>query len=467
MGVGHLNIGEGIGDAKVFNPMPAIQQYGQILAQKQAKHEAEVRALGDELAKGYDPNGLRNDADKLEYAKRYKGIKEDAIAAENEKDATKKAMALSGIRQRLTDLSAFSTGSKTLDKFEREAAKEHALHPYVYDDSTSKKLLDQRNRTWDHPDNVKDWSGIERGVDPAKEEVKYDKWRDEVLKHHPATYGTEKISYGQNVFGRKTATGTQERVIPYQDALEMHLHAATADMDYQKHLQNKYPELQDPNPQKQLAMRVAQDMKDHGDGDGIHDRPKVKNYEDVAPDKFYEHYNYELNHPKVSPTTAQSNTPTYRQDLVGRILSGSAGSGEELKAKIAADPAYDGELKIGGGTGKAVKGHLLFTIPPKRVWKQKTATDDAGWYQTAPQREIWIDPSAPNAKIKLNEMINELTGEKVDISALQTPGGKKHIGVGQHMQGAKTTPDDFNKQWSKLPKGATLVGPDGVTYTKK
>lgn len=29
------------------------------------------------------------------------------------------------------------------------------------------------------------------------------------------------------------------------------------------------------------------------------------------------------------------------------------------------------------------------------------------------------------------------------------------------------TPEEFNKQWAKLTKGQTIVGPDGVTYTKK
>ena len=63
-GVGQLDIGIGQGAAQVFNPNPAIQQYAQNLAENKAKHEAEVKQLGDELAKGYDPAGLRNDVDK-------------------------------------------------------------------------------------------------------------------------------------------------------------------------------------------------------------------------------------------------------------------------------------------------------------------------------------------------------------------------------------------------------------------
>ena len=109
---GHLDIGENIGDAKSYDPMPIVQQYAQNLAQNKAKHEAEVKQLGDELAKGYDPNGLRNDADKAAYLKQYGGIRDAAIEAENEKDPTKKALALSGVRQKLNGLSAWAEGSK-------------------------------------------------------------------------------------------------------------------------------------------------------------------------------------------------------------------------------------------------------------------------------------------------------------------------------------------------------------------
>lgn len=44
---------------------------------------------------------------------------------------------------------------------------------------------------------------------------------------------------------------------------------------------------------------------------------------------------------------------------------------------------------------------------------------------------------------------------------------RKDLGVNSSAQAATPSASDFDTQWSKLPKGGTLVGPDGKTYTKK
>ena len=161
----------------------------------------------------------------------------------------------------------------------------------------------------------------------------------------------------------------------------------------------------------------------------------------------------------------QNMTPIYRQKWVGDMLGGVEDSGEALKAKVAEDPKYAGELQIGRGHG-SLEGQIVFTVPPTRKWSASAGD----WEQTAPARKVFIDTKDPNADIKLNELTNELTGEKVDISSLKTPGGKKHIGTTltpTHTGSGKISAEDFNSKWSKLPKGATLVGPDGVEYTKR
>lgn len=351
-GVGHLDIGTGVGDASVFNPLPAVQQYGQILQQRQAKHENEVKQLADSLAKGYDPSGLRNDADRSAYIKQYNDVKDFAIGAENEKDATKKAMKLAEVKQKLNDLGAFSAGSKTLDKFERDAAKEHALHPYLYDNDTSKNLLDQRGKVWNDPNNIKDYGGIVRGVDPAKEQAKYQKVRTDILKDHPATYGVETVGPESTIEGKKSRQATSNRIIPYQDALEHNLHATTADLDHQKYLNDKYPDIQDPDPQKQLALRVAQEMHDNGDSNGVYDKPKIRTVTAQLPQRFSAEQLWFLKHYGVPynpnpPGQAVSNQPTPAQTLITSMQQGIPGSGEKL-VSLAPKGQYGGEKpKIG------------------------------------------------------------------------------------------------------------------------
>ncbi len=147
----------------------------------------------------------------------------------------------------------------------------------------------------------------------------------------------------------------------------------------------------------------------------------------------------------------QNLTPIYRQKWVGDMLQGVPESGEALKAKIAADPRYDAPLGIN------VKGDdINFTIPNKRKFDAKNGQ----YVVDEPYRRVTINKKDPNAAIKLNELTNQLTGEKVDISSLKTQGGKKHVG---------TAPSYQHQQTAKDSKGnvVTLGYKDGKWYNVK
>ncbi len=284
---GNLNIGTGIGDAQAYNPMPVVQQYAQTLAENQARHQQEVQMLGDQLAKGYDPSGLRNDADKSAYIDRYNKIKDEAINAENERDITKKALALAGVRQRLHDLSAFSAGSKKQGVFERQIALQHLNNPYLLDDNSATNLHGQLGKVWDDPSVIKDATGFERGVDPGKIDSKIEKHVNDVLKHSPVTYDNGVVSKNPNTIdGKKLFTVTQNRVVPFQDAYESTLNLASSDRDYQKFLDQKYPDIKTDNPQTTLALRVKQDMMNRGYDKGFYDKPKTRDLEGQAPQRW-------------------------------------------------------------------------------------------------------------------------------------------------------------------------------------
>lgn len=316
-GVGNLSIGTGIGDAQVFNPHPAIQQYSDILADKKAKHEAEVKMLGQELAKGYDPSVLRNDADRQSYLKQYGDIKDQAIKAENEKDANKKALALAGVRQQLTNLGSFAEGSKKQGALERQLAMAHLQNRFLFDDTSAQRLKDGMQKVWNDDSVVKDPSQLERGVDPAKIDAEYEKHKNTILKGSNATYDNGTLSPVQNLLGKKTATLTQNRIVPYQEAYEHTLNYATSDNDYQKYLHDKYPDVKSDNPKAELALRVKADMEARGDDRGFYDKPKVKEIEAYKPedDHFYEHYNYELAHPKPNSTNTPNATAIIAENM--------------------------------------------------------------------------------------------------------------------------------------------------------
>jgi len=462
MGVGHLDIGEGIGAAQVFNPSPAIQQYGQILAQQKAKHDAEVKQLGTELAQGYDPSGLRNDADRSAYIKQYNDIKQSAIDAENEKDNTKKALALAQVRQSLSDLGSFAEGSKKQGIFERQLAMEHLKNPYLYDDDTAQKILGGKDKVWNDPNIVKDASQVVRGVDPAKVDAEYLKHKGEIQKASPVTFDNGTLSNSQNLLGKKTATLTQRRIIPLDGdngAFESTLHWATAYPDVQKSLQDRYPQIQGNDKQSTLALRVRKYMMDQGDGSGFVET-KSKDVEGYEPDKFYAHRQYEIDHPLPAKPTFDDeqyfkkfgnyplkgggdNAETYRQYAIKNILSAKQGTTaptvvpelEQIKEQVAADDRFETSTPFDYGWNK--DGDLVLSIPTELGKYTGKDEDGNDTYDIKhPHQKVVIAGDGKEAK--LNEIINTLTGEKVDISALETPGGKKHVQAGQQSAQKKS-----------------------------
>jgi len=427
MGVGHLDIGLGQGDAQVFNPSPAIQQYGQILAQNKAKHDAEVKQLGDELAKGYDPNGLRNDADRQAYIDKYNDIKKFAIDTENEKDKTKKALSLAQVRQQLTDLGSFATGSKKQGIFERQLAMEHLKNPYLYDDDTAQKILAGKDKVWNDQGIINDPSQVVRGVNPDKVDADYDKHKASLIKD--AQWQDFK-GKSDTVAGKRGQWLYQQRGVPLHGdngALESTLAFASSNKDFQKSLQDRYPQIQGNDPQSTLALRTVKYMQDRGDANGFveHSKPEFKEAQAPVRPSYLEQWNMAHNggNPN-SPSKSQTNTPLYRQAWVSDILNGDENARKMVAAKISADPTYSGTLETGVGSKENTKGQLLFDVPAKIKYDAQ-----GNVVETIPKHRVWIDPKDPNSKVKLNELLNETTGEKVDISALQTPGGKKHVGA--------------------------------------
>jgi len=154
----------------------------------------------------------------------------------------------------------------------------------------------------------------------------------------------------------------------------------------------------------------------------------------------------------------QNLTPIYRQKLVGDMLNGVPGSGETLVNKLKADPSYQRPLGI-----KVNGDNIQFTIPDKL--KNKIDSDGKpSWQVEVPTRVVTINKKDPNADVQLNELVNQLTGEKVDISSLRTQGGKKHVAVSVSSQPAKVTSQD---EYNKVPKGTQYIAPDGKIYIKK
>lgn len=333
MGVGHLDIAEGRGDAGVFNPNPAIQMYGQLLAQRKAKQEAENVALASTLAKGYDPNGLRNDADRQSYINQYNAIKTAGINSANEKDPMKKALALAEVRQQLANLGQYADKSKHQGIQEQAWANHYMANPHEWGDDAIGAYRKSKDAAIGTPDVIGDFTTLQRRVDPTKMATLLKNHSDLMLKNSPVTYDNGVVSPEQIVEGKKQRQVTQNRVIPFADALESTLHLASVDHDYQKYLSDAYKDIQGANEAETRALRVKQDLINQGYGGGFRDKPIMRTVtaaQEPQPDRYYAHRDYAIAHP--TPNALLGNQLTPVQTLIINMQQGVPGSGEKLIA---------------------------------------------------------------------------------------------------------------------------------------
>lgn len=485
MAIENLHIGQGIGGAQVFGHNPAIQQYGKMLADRKAKEDNEIKSLSDQLAKGYDPTGLRNDADKREYMKQYANIEQAATDAHYEKDATKKAMSLAKVRKQLADLGSFSEGSKQTGIFEKQLAMSHLKDRYLLDDDSAKQLKDQMNMVWNDPNVRHDPGQFERGVDPQKMDEEYNKANSQLSKHHTATYDSGTIIEGPSFHGDKTATLNKQRVIPFNDVLEYHMHRAEANPDYKKYLHDQYKNIIDPNEKKQLAMRVSQDIQDHGHGQGL-----IENKEENLvhhPNYGIINYNYRLEHP-ASGVPPGAYTPV--QQLITDMQKGVPGSGEKLIGQTSKGQYGDKQASIGIDPNT---GHHVFTFPPqidiknkahndelRKQWKEKNPGEPydptVKGYALKPEikkpaERYDIDPNTPDYPIRVSQMS---ASQNINLSNINKTESLKG-GRGQIKEAklpGETTPQSYTIKGKKyhsdyIKKQAAASGMSVEDYIKE
>lgn len=125
----------------------------------------------------------------------------------------------------------------------------------------------------------------------------------------------------------------------------------------------------------------------------------------------------ERNNPK------QDEQVTFRQQWVDDMWNEREGSGERLKSIIAGQNGYDGELGI------RIQGNKINYIIPRKVESTVTVKDGepSTTSKVIPGRTVTIDRSNANDKNKLNELLNDLTGETINPTKFNTSGGKGKV----------------------------------------
>jgi len=427
---------DGRGQAHVWQGNPGLDDLNKRYATQQQQQATNVADFTKELAK-LNFNGSR-DADMPVLHNDYGNILKTFQQYRSETDPKKQQALNLQMRQMQNEFLYKAQQSKQEnDEYHKDAALAH--NPNVDLDDSFWKDMPERAKVSTFDPKYNDFKNKQYLVpksDPIKD-------AQEIVKNISGTTTTTEQRYNRAT-GRMENVATTATEIPQDKFMKAWVQSHTGDPNKVK-TAIRETGIQDP---AQAVLVQGQRMYDAVSGGGKNSQKVTGAGMTMGNLEALQANAARLR--SLYPTfgQAQNLTPIYRQKWVNDMLTGVHDSGEALKAKLAADPTYDGTLDI----GKHPDGKLEFNVPPKREWD---ATNQE-WKQKAPARKVIIDPKDPNAKVKLNELTNELTGEKVDISALQTQGGKKHVLQVQS-----------EAEYNKLPKGTQYIGPDGKTYIKK
>lgn len=153
-----------------------------------------------------------------------------------------------------------------------------------------------------------------------------------------------------------------------------------------------------------------------------------------------------------------------RQRLVDGMLNEVKGTGEEVGSIMKAKGGYQGNLDISKKNGR-----LVVKVPERVIEKFKE--DNEGNQKVSstiiPGKTLTFNKNVPADRVKLNELLNDITGEKVSLSKFNTgnPSGKITSNSPSVQTSTKTTSKGPVNTKNTTPKVAmvTMVLPNGQT----
>lgn len=367
--------GIGKGSAQVIDNSGLQNQFAQMLQKQQQQRQLEIKQLTDQQAQ-LKPDGLRNDADRKDFFNGVNDWRTKAIAATQERDPYKKSLLKSQADQ------AYMQAQSLVDQSKKAAQTENGfstqlLNPTVrdrYAPEVVNNFLKNKQLGVNDPNFVKDPNTWEQVADHEKSLQGLDKIADSRLKQ--TQFGTPVLSRRNMGGGRMATFITNSRTAdPTTLATDIGTHY-DVDQNLRKTFQDIYPQIysdQTLSPAQQKQAAIGQYLKDRGPVSEYH-APVEK--VDPQPDRFYEHYNYELKHPKAGASAA--NQPTPSQILLTDMQQGKPGTGEKLMSLAPKSNNYDkggsGKLHPTVGLDKNTGEHLFY-FPAQKDAKIKMAND--------------------------------------------------------------------------------------------
>lgn len=283
--------GIGKGSAQVLDTSGVLNQYQNLLAKQQLQRQQEIKQLTDAQAQ-LKPEGLRNDADRKDFFNQVTDWRTKSITAQQERDPYKKSLLKSQADQ------AYLKAQLLADQSKKAAQQELAfstqlLNPAIrdrYGDDAVQRVIKNRELGINDPNHIKDFNTLEQQADHTKF-LKATQDADKQLLN--------KAKYEQQLVKNKIGTSIQNyRAVPDEVRVETYKNIAKADRNFKKSLMDLYPDVfanPDLNYDQQIDEAARRVVKTSG---ALTEFNAPQQKVDPQPDRFYEHYNYALAHPK-------------------------------------------------------------------------------------------------------------------------------------------------------------------------
>lgn len=248
----------GSGDATVYNPAPVIQDFNQLLAQKQAQRQQEIKQLTDQQAQ-LKPDGLRNDADRQDFFNQVNDWRQKSINAMNEKDPYKKSLAQSQAQQAFMQAQSTVAQSKQQDAVDRQmnGLMADPTKRHLYTPQAVQQYLDNLKLGVNDPRIIKNYSSLQAAPDFDYFDKTIKGHNDQLLNNAQQQYSLGKPLQ----VGNQTQTPwTLTQNIKPEDLAAHIATSAQADDRIANALQSKYPDIfkgADTPEQYHMAQNLA------------------------------------------------------------------------------------------------------------------------------------------------------------------------------------------------------------------
>lgn len=395
-----------IGAYPVYNSNSNVQLFGQLLAKKQAKEDADAKALAAKLA-SMNSNGLRLQ-DQNQYYKKYKDLQGIAAQAYNTRDRQQKFNLQAQLDQGFNDLNQLVYNSKAKAARDQTMGMEIMKAPYLLSDEGKSIYHKSTDAETGGVGDVQDYTVLPLGHDMSKIPALIQSIQKPVLdmaQEQNPVYG---IPYK---VGNKTLTPvTNDYKVDngkYAQAVKV---AVLADDTLKAYLHQTYPALTEDQ-------RVAQFVADNPISKPAKIGTPVENFKDTDKSmtdwqKYLVSRGYPF--PPGSAPDKISQAEQVRLQMIHNMKNKVANSGEEIGAWIEGNPNFstDSKFHIGRDTSDPNNVDKFIIDIPAQV---KYDPDAQKYVIAVPRTKYNFRYSDPNFDTKMNALIGNVSGEHIDI----------------------------------------------------